>query len=85
MNSMLQCLSNTTLLRDFFVSKEYVEDINRVNVNSNGGRLAEAYGNLMEAMWSGNDKVVKPQAMKAEWAAFVRSLRVFSNKIRKSF
>ena len=53
---MLQCLSNTTLLRDFFVSKEYVKDINRVNVNSNGGRLAEAYGNLMEAMWSGTIK-----------------------------
>lgn len=66
MNSMLQCLSNTTLLTEFFLSKEYVKDINRVNVNSNGGRLAEAYGDLMEAMWSGNDKVVKPQAMKAE-------------------
>ncbi len=66
MNSMLQCLSNTTLLTEFFLSRKYVNDINRVNVNSNGGRLAEAYGDLMEAMWSGNDKVVKPQAMKAE-------------------
>ena len=85
MNSMLQCLSNTTLLRDFFVSKEYVRDINRVNVNSNGGRLAEAYGNLMEAMWSGNDKVVKPQAMKAEMGRICSQFARFQQQDSQEF
>ena len=85
MNSMLQCLSNTTLLTNFFVSKKYVEDINRVNVNSNGGRLAEAYGNLMEAMWSGNDKVVKPQDMKAEMGRICSQFAGFQQQDSQEF
>ena len=53
MNSMLQCLSNTEPLTKFFMSGEYTKDINQTNPLGMGGRLAEAYGNLLREMWGG--------------------------------
>jgi ubiquitin C-terminal hydrolase len=47
MNSMLQCLSNTPLLTEFFVEGNYVREINRENNIGHQGRMATAYGDLL--------------------------------------
>ena len=54
MNSALQCLSHTSLLRDYFLSKEFLRD---VNLNSAAlhhgmdGRLAAVYYELLCQLW----------------------------------
>lgn len=64
MNSLLQCVSNTMELTDYFVSNEYLRDINPGNPLGAGGLLAHAYGALMHAMWSGQCGRVAPQRVK---------------------
>ncbi len=63
MNSMLQCLSNTTLLRNYYSSSSsssgsssssssgYVNDINRDNPLGCRGELVAEYALLMDDMW----------------------------------
>lgn len=52
MNSALQCLSNTPELKDYFVSRVFEQEINTDNPLGNGGALAEAFGGLINALWS---------------------------------
>lgn len=71
MNSSLQCLSNTTLLRDYFIADTYKNDINKDNPIGMKGNVAENFGNLMKQMWSGEEPYVSPKALKqtiAKWA-----------------
>ena len=49
----VQCLSNTPICTTFFTSQRYKADINKTNPLGNGGKLAIAYANLLEEMWSG--------------------------------
>lgn len=51
MNSMLQCLSNTEPLTNYFTSDKFLDELNVDNVLGCGGRLAEAYGQLVKDMW----------------------------------
>ena len=39
MNSALQCLSNSSLLREYFASGDYAEDINEENPMGTGGKV----------------------------------------------
>eukprot|EP00667_Euglena_gracilis_P001210 EG_transcript_1211 len=70
MNSALQCLSNTAPFREFFLTKQYHEDLNRDNPLGNGGELAEAFAKLLQAMWSGEQASVSPSAFKMTLSRF---------------
>ena len=64
MNSALQCLSNTEQLTKFFLSDQYRSDINRTNKLGMQGEVAEAYGNLVKAIWSSSGSSVIPREFK---------------------
>lgn len=65
MNSMLQCLSNTELLCNYFRTGEYVKDVNLTNHMGSKGRLAHAFAALMKAMWgTGHGGAVAPSPVK---------------------
>lgn len=70
MNSAIQCLSNTTPLREYFLTGAYREDLNRDNPLGNGGELAEAFARLLGNLWSGENSYVSPSAFKATLARF---------------
>ncbi|KAI9141081.1 hypothetical protein BKA69DRAFT_1038720 [Paraphysoderma sedebokerense] len=54
MNSALQCLSNTAVLTlDYFLKGHYKHELNRDNPLGMKGEVAEAYGALLEKMWTG--------------------------------
>lgn len=53
MNSALQCLSNTPELKEYFVSRVYEQEVNEDNPLGNGGALAQAFGGLIQQLWSG--------------------------------
>jgi ubiquitin C-terminal hydrolase len=59
MNSVLQCMSNTYALTDFFVSNRYKPQLNTTNVLGHKGEVAKSYAKLMKDMWcDGYTKVV---------------------------
>lgn len=51
MNSSLQCLAHAPPLVRVFLSSEYRGDLNPDNPLGNKGELAEAFANLMRALW----------------------------------
>jgi len=66
MNSILQCLCKTKLLRDYFGKKQYLQDLNEDHAPTRG-RLAKAFGQLMNDMWSKSDhEYITPSLLKAE-------------------
>lgn len=51
MNSCLQCLSNTTLLTQYFLNRYYENEINYDNPLGSQGRLAKNYAKFIKGMW----------------------------------
>lgn len=51
MNSMLQCLSNTGILTEFFLSGKHEGQINEGNPLGKQGVLARTYARLLKEMW----------------------------------
>lgn len=64
MASMLQCLSNSEPLTRYFLDDRHGADINKDNPLGCGGHLAEAYGQLLKDMWSGDFTCVSPTEFK---------------------
>ena len=68
MNAALQSLSNTVPLTDYFLGHDWRSELNGDNFLGHGGRLAEAYGALLDELWthSGDDSgsVVSPKSFK---------------------
>jgi len=66
MNSILQCLCKTKLLREYFFKKHYQQDLNEDHAPTKG-RLAKAFGQLIIDMWSKrDDEYITPSLLKAE-------------------
>eukprot|EP01083_Nonionella_stella_P092178 257938_1 len=70
MNSTLQCLSNTPMLSDFFLSGRYLADLNVDNPLGWHGKIAEEYGSLMKQLWGDKFRVVAPSSFKQTVAEF---------------
>jgi len=64
MNSALQCLSHTDIITKFFLSNEYLKDINRDNPLGTGGNLATEYDNLLKELWFGTTPSMNPASFK---------------------
>lgn len=71
MNSALQCLSNTVLLRNYFLEGRYKDEINEKNALGMQGHIAKQYGALLRAIWSGENSYFVPKNFKTtlgRWA-----------------
>ncbi|CAD5225212.1 unnamed protein product [Bursaphelenchus xylophilus] len=64
MNSALQCLSNVPELTEYFLTDQYLNEINYENVLGTHGKLVQAYADLIKEMWSGRHSTVKPYQFK---------------------
>lgn len=64
-SSMLQCLSNTEAFTQYFLNGSWEEDLNETDVNIGAkGKMARAYAELLQAMWSGKYTSVVPRQLK---------------------
>jgi ubiquitin C-terminal hydrolase len=63
LNASIQCLSHTSLLTQFFLSRGYLADVNSANPLGHEGRLAHAYASLISSLWTGK-RAVHPSAFK---------------------
>ncbi|CAM9309721.1 unnamed protein product [Chrysoparadoxa australica] len=70
MNSMLQCLSNTELLTNYFINRSYEGDLNRDNPLGMNGEVAMSYANLLHDMWGGKYTIVVPAEFKKTISQF---------------
>ncbi|KAK3104177.1 hypothetical protein FSP39_025069 [Pinctada imbricata] len=64
MNSVLQCLSNTREFRDYFLSREFQDDINQDNPLGMGGKLAVSFAVLLKVLWSAKHHSYAPSKLK---------------------
>lgn len=63
MNSVLQCLSNTPELRDFFISGRYLANINGDNPLGFEGKLAKCFSVILRKLWSGEYQYFSPRKL----------------------
>lgn len=75
MNSALQCLSNTQLLAEYFLSGMYLDDVNRTSTLGLQGKLAEVFGKLAEDMWCSKQKSISPRNFKKSIGKFNEAFR----------
>ncbi|XP_040476578.1 ubiquitin carboxyl-terminal hydrolase 8 isoform X1 [Ursus maritimus] len=64
MNSILQCLCNAPHLADYFNRNCYQDDINRSNLLGHKGEVAEEFGIIMKALWTGQYRYISPKDFK---------------------
>lgn len=58
MNSSLQCLSHTPMLRDYFLSKEFQKHIR------SGAKMAGEFASLLYSMWTSQKRFIAPKGFK---------------------
>jgi len=73
MNSILQCLSNFTLLSNFFIEKKYAGHINEKSQTR--GEIAIEFSEVVGALWSGQYKSIAPADFKKAIGKFKESFR----------
>ncbi|XP_012281573.1 ubiquitin carboxyl-terminal hydrolase 8 [Orussus abietinus] len=64
MNSIIQCLSNTASLAEYFNDNMYVDDLNTSNDNGTHGQVAEEVAQVIKALWRGQYKSISPRDLK---------------------
>jgi len=50
-NTSLQCISHTPLVREYFTSKSYLKDVNTTNPLGHSGQLAQVSAVLINSLW----------------------------------
>ncbi|KAK7883974.1 hypothetical protein WMY93_027097 [Mugilogobius chulae] len=65
MNSVIQSLSNTRELRDYFHDRAFESELNCNNPLGTGGRLAIGFAVLLRALWKGTHHAFQPSKLKA--------------------
>uniref|UniRef100_A0A8C8SYF0 ubiquitinyl hydrolase 1 n=1 Tax=Pelusios castaneus TaxID=367368 RepID=A0A8C8SYF0_9SAUR len=65
MNSVIQSLSNTRELRDYFHDRSFESEINYNNPLGTGGRLAIGFAVLLRTLWKGTHHAFQPSKLKA--------------------
>lgn len=63
LNATIQCMANTPLLREYFLSTQYTKDINERGAGCKG-RLAEEFGQVMVDLWGGKSTALTPRNLK---------------------
>ena len=64
MSSVVQCLSNTVEVRDFFLGGQYKRDINITNPLGCQGKLSECFASVIDKLWSGQIQWFAPKQLK---------------------
>ncbi|XP_037103269.1 ubiquitin carboxyl-terminal hydrolase 8 isoform X1 [Syngnathus acus] len=64
MNSILQCLCNTPAMVEYFNNNFYLDDINRCNILGHKGEVAEEFGVIVKALWTGLYRCISPRDFK---------------------
>lgn len=64
MNAALQCMSNTSLLTEYFLDDRYWDELNVENPLGMKGEIARSYGEVIKTIWSGQYTYTIPRSFK---------------------
>jgi len=78
MNSSVQCLSNTMELTAFFLAGQHLSELNKDNPIGTGGRVARAYGELVQSLWCESKKSAQPWDLKRTISHFAHQFSGYS-------
>ncbi|XP_049885571.1 ubiquitin carboxyl-terminal hydrolase 8 isoform X3 [Pectinophora gossypiella] len=78
MNSIVQCLNNTSILVAYFCNGQYRDHVNR-------GMVAEEFAAVMRALWSGQYRHISPKDFRAELGKHQRAFRGFEQQDSHEF
>ena len=79
MSSVVQCLSNTVEVRDFFLGGQYKRDINVTNPLGCQGKLSECFASVIDKLWSGQIQWFAPRQLKVnQFIYFIISRLIYS-------
>jgi ubiquitin carboxyl-terminal hydrolase 4/11/15 len=70
MNSGLQCLSHIEPLTKYFITKEYLKDINVDNPLGTHGELSTEYAKMIKNLWLGTETTFSPNHLKKSIGKF---------------
>jgi len=70
MNSIIQCLAQSPYLIPYFQAGHFRAEINADNPLGKNGKVAEAWANLVNSMWSGEYRVCVPYDFKKTIGSF---------------
>jgi hypothetical protein len=71
-NSALQCLSHCEELTKYFISKTFIEDINRQSKQGTEGKIAIVYYELLKEMWLGSASCLSPWDIRNIFVGFAK-------------
>ncbi|KAK9506727.1 hypothetical protein O3M35_008606 [Rhynocoris fuscipes] len=63
LNSVVQCLSNTRILKDYLIRKDYQSDLRN---SESRGALIKSFSDVITELWSGEGKIVNPSVFKSQ-------------------
>jgi ubiquitin carboxyl-terminal hydrolase 8 len=70
MNSILQCLTSTEKLVNFFLDDKYKMDLNRTNNLGFRGEIADEFYVIVKAIWGGNYRIISPFILRSTIGQF---------------
>ena len=85
MNSSIACISNCTELTYYFLSGDYIKDINKENKLGMGGKLAMSWGALLQQYWVEKTRVGNPAEFKKTLGDKVKMFRGFGQQDSNEF
>ena len=85
MNSSIACISNCTELTYYFLSGDYIKDINKENKLGMGGKLATSWGALLQQYWVEKTRVGNPAEFKKTLGDKVKMFRGFGQQDSNEF
>ena len=85
MNSSIACISNCTELTYYFLSGDYIKDINKENKLGMGGKLAMSWGTLLQQYWVEKTRVGNPAEFKKTLGDKVKMFRGFGQQDSNEF
>ena len=80
MNSTLQCLSNTPDLTKYFLKNYFKNEINNANYYGSKGQMSQAYFDLINKLWNGNNESNEEINTKDFRIAFCNLNKAFINQ-----
>jgi len=80
MNSIIQGLSNTPHIAEYFENDNFEEDINTDNPLGMKGEIAKSFGQLIKDMWSGRYKYIMPRNFKSVVGRFAPQFSGYSQQ-----
>lgn len=73
MNAAIQCLSHCEDLTKYFLSKSFIDEINKTNKYGTEGRVAKVYYDILQELWIGSKDAIAPWDFKNIFTSFLKN------------